>query len=516
MKTLQILYMMEQCSKLSIRSKSTTTSQSMDWIIPQSSSEFPYPYFTTEFSIQHPNLMLEMKWRLELEGKQDKIFVNILNVNEKSVFNNKELMNVEVRWNFILKSGHNYDPMVLLSEQMFKQKESMEVNNFQFFKDSQSDGRVVCDLERFESFAIDGRFVVQVRIELEYFEHDEQEMSSNLSKRLSASLSESSIYSKIDFSQKRNFVSSTIDRSKSGSYQIPYHPFNLESSQQPVHYHYHKTSSDSLRRSQSGRFPSNLSTISGASSSSISTIEQVSRARCLSGHLDETQTSEDFDFDHQTYSYIPDHVFLAPVIPPSTSSVQYSNLGDRVFHPTTPTLPTSEEVYHQVPASIPTSSYQPPLTEVSQCQSFPHQLPDLQAQFYSSNNSDSSLSVSNCSFSSASSSMISCIYSGRLPDQAVLLRDRRKLLEMGVKYSLPKLVKECEKSYCQTLQVSNCLETLLVVDNFLPNSEARKIVINFMKVNLKEVMMEANWDKFVVNCDDLVQEICYLQPEGTQ
>ena len=87
---------------------------------------------------------------------------------------------------------------------------------------------------------------------------------------------------------------------------------------------------------------------------------------------------------------------------------------------------------------------------------------------------------------------------------------------MGVKYSLPKLVKECEKSYCQTLQVSNCLETLLVVDNFLPNSEARKIVINFMKVNLKEVMMEANWDKFVVNCDDLVQEICYLQPEGTQ
>ena len=55
-----------------------------------------------------------------------------------------------------------------------------------------------------------------------------------------------------------------------------------------------------------------------------------------------------------------------------------------------------------------------------------------------------------------------------------------------------------------------------MVDNFLPNSEARKIVINFMKVNLKEVMMEANWDKFVVNCDDLVQEICYLQPEATQ
>merc|ERR1719427_375216 len=284
--------------------------------------------------------------------------------------------------------------MVLLSEQkMFKEKESMEVNSFQFFKDSQSEGRVLCDLERFESFVIDGRFVVQVRIELEYYEHDEQGMSRNLNKRLSASLSESSIYSKIDFSQKRNIVSSTIDRSKSGSYQIPYHPFNLESSQHPVHYHYHKTfSSDSLRRSQSGRFPSNLSTISGASSSSISTIEQVSRARCLSGHLDETQTSEDFDFDHQTYSYIPDHVFLAPAIPPSTSSVQYSNLADRFFHPTTPTLPTSEEVYHQVPASIPTSSCQPPLTEVSQCQSFPHQLPDLQAQFYSSNNSDSSLS----------------------------------------------------------------------------------------------------------------------------
>ena len=85
---------------------------------------------------------------------------------------------------------------------------------------------------------------------------------------------------------------------------------------------------------------------------------------------------------------------------------------------------------------------------------------------------------------------------------------------MGVKHSLVKLVKECQKSYLQTLQVKNCLETLLVVDNFLPSSELRQTVIDFMKVNLKEVMKEPNWDKFVENCEELVNEIWDEEDHG--
>ena len=35
-----------------------------------------------------------------------------------------------------------------------------EINSHQFYKDSQSERGVVCDLESFDSYAIDGHFVV--------------------------------------------------------------------------------------------------------------------------------------------------------------------------------------------------------------------------------------------------------------------------------------------------------------------------------------------------------------------
>eukprot|EP00092_Neocalanus_flemingeri_P001637 GFUD01001747.1.p1 GENE.GFUD01001747.1~~GFUD01001747.1.p1 ORF type:complete len:555 (-),score=143.23 GFUD01001747.1:167-1831(-) len=549
--------MVEEFSKLSIKNKSTTMSQSMDWIIPQSKLNHhcpflarDYPYFITEFSILHPTSELEMKWRLELARKEDQVTVNILNVNEKTVFDKKELLNVEVRWNFRLKSAQDEDdgPMGVL---MFHQRENMEVNSFQFFQDSQSEGRVVCDLESFDSFAIDGRFVVEVRMELEYFQHDKKKMSFiKQTSRFSASLSElsESIYSRIDFPQKSfsiasdssccsapslswlpgprtQFVSSTLERSKSGYNQTRDQP------DQPVHYQYRKTSSslsdcDYLRRSRSGR-------LSGASSLSTSTIDRDSRARVLSGKLDETQASEDFEYhSNQTYSYIPDltysyisdHVFLAPATPSScTPPLQYhnnQNIADKVCqprqgsvpnHPTpramyTAAHPASEEVHHhQVLARVPTScaeQHDQSPRIILKSSSSSH-IPGLQAQFYS----DSSLSASDSSISSVSSSVISSIYSGSLPDQAVILKDRRRLLEMGVKHDLSSLVRECEKSYLQTLQVSNCLETLLVVDNFLPNSAVKQKIINFMKINLKEVMKESNWDVFVKNCAELVDEI---------
>ena len=154
--------MEEEFSKLSIRNKSTTMTQSMHWIIPQSILnhqcpflEKEYPFFTTEFSILHPSLVLEMKWKLQLARKEDVVTVSILNVNDKSVFDKKEVMNVEVRWNCRLKSGEAEGPMNFLSEKLFSQRENMDVNSFQFFKDSQSEGRAVCDLASFESFSMD-------------------------------------------------------------------------------------------------------------------------------------------------------------------------------------------------------------------------------------------------------------------------------------------------------------------------------------------------------------------------
>jgi len=530
--------MMEEFSKLSIRNKSTTVSQTMHWIIPQSRLnqhcpflEKEYPFFTTEFSILHPSSKVELKWRLEMERDNDKVAVNILNVNEKELFDKKELMNVLVRWNLRLKSGQADGPMGVLSEQMFHQRENMEVNRLQFFKNSQCDGRIVCDLESFDSFAIDGKFVVEVKMELEYFQFEEQKSSFlDLSKRFSASLSESteSIYSKISFLQKDS-VSEASGFSAPCHSWIPGHQASSASSkpgyaqthekviptfhQQPVHYQYQRPSSTqfgchSLRRSRSGR-TSDFSTASGASSCySTSTLDRASRARRLSGHLD------DFE-NYQTYSYIPDY-FFSEDAPNSTADEVFHHqpAGCGSFYPPT-SYPNTEEVYHYN-----LSSNSPAHT---QSKVHPHKSPLLkkptvsnpgfQAQLSTNADHSSSLSVSDSSVSSASTSLISCIYTGKLPDQAAILKDRRKLLEMGVKHNLTTLVKECEKSYLLTLQVKNCLETLLVVDNFLPKSELRQTVINFMKVNLREVMMEPNWDKFVENCDDLVNEIWAVELE---
>ena len=70
-------------------------------------------------------------------------------------------------------------------------------------------------------------------------------------------------------------------------------------------------------------------------------------------------------------------------------------------------------------------------------------------------------------------------------------------MEFGLQTNLPVLVR----------RVEICLETVLVVDNFLPESELKEAVIKFIKVNLNEVMKDPNWGKFVEYCSELVMEI---------
>ena len=111
------------------------------------------------------------------------------------------------------------------------------------------------------------------------------------------------------------------------------------------------------------------------------------------------------------------------------------------------------------------------------------------------------------SVTSLPSSIIDLIYTGKTPDPTLIMRHRRKFLELGLKQNLPMLVKECEESYLHTLRVENCLETVLVVDNFLPESRLKDEVIKFTRVNLKEVMKDPNWGKFVEYCSELVMEI---------
>ena len=512
---------MEEFSKLSIRNKSTTISQSMQWIIPQSRLnqhcpflEQEYPYFTTEFSILHPSSVLEVKWRLEMQRKNNKVSVNLLNMNEKEFFEKSEALNVQVRWNIRLKSGQDDGPMGILSEQMFHQRENMEINRLQFFKESQSEGRVVCDLESFDSFEVDGNFAVEVKLELEHFQLEEKKMSFiDRSRRVSASLSELTepVYS--NSKQRKNLsissdtsclsapchswipgqhpqlVSSTLNRSKQNVVQALSQ--QLIQQQLPHHHHHQQApfsshfGNHSLRRSRSGRMPS-------------STLEHISKARHLSGQLDESQASEYFDTE-QIYSIIPDYLFSDAVPAMSTAPVQLQFDGEFQHSNEDTTIPFDTNVYnpHVLPTPTMARVNPDPLLET----------PVFQTQYYRSTDSPLSASNSSVSICSASTSIISSIYTGKVQDPTYILKNRRKLLEIGVKHNLPALVRDCEESYLHTLQVINSLETILVIDNFLPGSEVRNTVIKFMKMNLKELMKDHNWDKFVENCDELVTEI---------
>ena len=172
-------------SKLSIMNKSTCVTQTMQWIIPQSRLnqhcpflEKEYPYYSTEFSVLHPSTSVEVKWRLLLERINKNVSVNLLNMNEKDHFDSTaEVKSVEVRWSARLMSGQEDGPMGMLSEYMFHQRENMRFSSLQFYKNSENEGRVICDLASFDSFVKDGNFIVEVKIEIERFLHEENKIS---------------------------------------------------------------------------------------------------------------------------------------------------------------------------------------------------------------------------------------------------------------------------------------------------------------------------------------------------
>ena len=95
----------EEFSKLSLKSKSIITSQTMNWTIPQSRLnqhcpflEKQFPYFTTDFSFLHFSSDLELKWRLILEKKGDFVSLNLINTNDGSVFERKEMKTVAIEF----------------------------------------------------------------------------------------------------------------------------------------------------------------------------------------------------------------------------------------------------------------------------------------------------------------------------------------------------------------------------------------------------------------------------------
>jgi len=498
---------MEEFSKLSIVDKSTSVAQIMQWIIPQSRLnqhcpflEKEYPYYSTEFSLLHPTTSTEVKWRLQMERMNDKVALHLLNLNEKDYFEVPvEVKNVGVRWTARLLPGQDGRPKMALNDYMFYQKEYMEFSSLLSYKDSRTEGRVICDLNSFETFAIDGNFFVEVKIELERSQHDDKDWKISpyydkpvMYQACPPAQSGALLYSHIGSHYSNHsltlashhhvpshschssqghyiprFACSTLDRSNKPNIvqaqlqqSFPHHndQQRREFMPSPVH---------TLRRSCSGRLHSSPSTTSSTRSNSILCQDREWRTK--------TESREDYDPD-QIYSYIPDFFFSDTAKAPSINSVSSLQCSEH----------DNNSQRHQEGLRFNKG---------------------VEIEMSSSDSNVLAVSSKSISATSAPSSIIECIYTGKAPEPTEIWRHRRKFIELGVEQNLTVLVKECEKSYRHTLRVQDCLETLLVVDNFLPQSGLREEVIKFIKANLKEVMKDLNWGKFVEYCSELVMEI---------
>ena len=186
--------MSDEYSKLSIKSKSTISCQNMMWVIPQSRLnqqcpflEQDYPYFTTDFSmLHHANPELELKWKLILERNEDLVMVSLANINDKIIFDRKEMKNVEVRLKLNVKSD--------LDQQ--QEKESTEdvptvAEDFQNLRFGQSKGIMICSVDSFESLGVAGKYNFDVTVEVEHFQQPRRKFSLlQQAKWFSASISD--------------------------------------------------------------------------------------------------------------------------------------------------------------------------------------------------------------------------------------------------------------------------------------------------------------------------------------
>ena len=203
--------MSEEFSKLSIKSKSLTSCQNMHWVIPQSRInqqcpflEREYPYFTTDFSmLHHQNPEIELKWKLVLERHEGFVTVNLMNVNDKSIFTKKEMKNVDVRWSIQIHRSINPDRYSTSSNQDVPGNSNTvfsEAIDFQSLHMGMAKPVPICDVFDFDSLCVNGKYTFGVSIEIEYFQQERKKLSMlQQAKKYSSSISEiSSIYSKVN------------------------------------------------------------------------------------------------------------------------------------------------------------------------------------------------------------------------------------------------------------------------------------------------------------------------------
>ena len=233
--------MSEEFSKLSIKSKSVTSSQSMMWVIPQSRLdkqcpflEKEYPYYTTDFSMLHYSAKdLELRLKLLLERKEDSVQISLSCFNDNVMFDKKEFRHMEIRFSVEIKESFDFEDGPKIKDNV--PSASLVIEDFQELRFGQARGVCLCDIQDFDAMCSDGRFLFSVTVQLEYFQQARKKFSIlQQAKRFSSSISDlSSIYSKTRqslssglgmSSPSRSWIGKTLPnlrRSSLGGRQVP-------------------------------------------------------------------------------------------------------------------------------------------------------------------------------------------------------------------------------------------------------------------------------------------------------
>merc|ERR1719187_1445639 len=101
--------------------------------------------------------------------------------------------------------------------------------------------------------------------------------------------------------------------------------------------------------------------------------------------------------------------------------------------------------------------------------------------------------------------MLDYTYSGIVP--ANIGDIAPELIYVAEKYGLKLLTKACEEALVKDMTTENAVKTLILVDRFVPQSEIRNDVLNYIWGNAGDIMNTADWEEFVKSYPRLVTDL---------
>jgi len=106
----------------------------------------------------------------------------------------------------------------------------------------------------------------------------------------------------------------------------------------------------------------------------------------------------------------------------------------------------------------------------------------------------------------ATEDMLKFIYTGTLPEDPI--SQNIDLLHAADMYQIEALKEACVKSLVDSLDVSSCISTLIMVDRFIPHYDrVKEEVIKFIKCKAVELVDMEDWDKLMLNFPALEKEV---------